>query len=493
MSGLSLRVRLTLWYFIPLTGIALILAIAVSVFLWQDSVQIVDGAMQDVAQGWETWVKTQVVPMMDNVPRLGGEPGNPLELSECLAINPPLHLRNLTGRNDIQLNKLRGRAVMLTDNCQDSGYPPLSDTARSRAAAGYETYETTQGRYLTRVFTKPVFLLGRRRSVILMSMSLEQVDVMWRRFLVVLTTVVLTGLLLAAGGFWLLTRRALAQLEHITETAQRINSAEHLTEHLEERGAGDELDRLVRVLNDMFQRLEFSVDQMRRFHVDASHQLKTPIAVQQALLGMALQKLRTPAQYQDFIKRALEQSKRTDETMEGLLLLARADNGVLMPDTLEDRDVDQLLKDVYKGAQHRAESRSISVDLQPLEACIIACHPGLLKDALFNLVDNAVKYTPTGGCIKLSVKRHNGSVCILVSDTGIGVSEAEKESIFTPFYRANSARDHDAKGTGLGLSLACAIIKAHGGTLHLSDNPCGKGSTFTVCLPRRPDHSPAAS
>ena len=168
--------------------------------------------------------------------------------------------------------------------------------------------------------------------------------------------------------------------------------------------------------------------------------------------------------------------------VEGLLLLARADAGMLRLD-LKPIDAAQLLAEVYERTQILAQSRSITLDLEALEPQRVFGDRERLRRVLFNLVDNAVKYTPAGGRVTLSLRQRDGHVCLSVRDTGIGLSEAEQEHVFQRFHRADSARARDAQGSGLGLCIARSIVEAHGGTLQVASRP-GEGSIFTVCLPQ---------
>ena len=362
------------------------------------------------------------------------------------------------------------------------GTLPLSAEARRNAAAGRETYETVEGmaEYPVRVLTKPVLAGGRIRNVIQVGMSQENLYATRRRFLWVMAAVLPLGLLLAAGGGWALARRALAPVEHMVEAARRIG-AERLAERLEESGTGDELDRLSGVLNAMLERLDLSFRQMRQFSADASHELQTPLTILQGELEVALRSPRTPEAYREAIQSALQEIERMAVLVEGLLLLARADAGMLRLD-LKPMDAAQLLAEVFERTQILAQSRSIALDLEALEPYLVFGDRERLRRVLLNLVDNAIKFTPAGGRVTLSLRQRDGRVCLLVRDTGIGLPEAEQEHIFQRFHRAGSARDHGAQGSGLGLCIARSIVEAHGGTLQVVSRP-GEGSTFTVCLP----------
>jgi heavy metal sensor kinase len=314
-------------------------------------------------------------------------------------------------------------------------------------------------------------------------MSLESLYVTRRRFLLIMAGVLPLGLLLAGGGGWLLARRALAPVDRMTEAARRISAA-HLAERLEESGADDELDRLASTLNAMLGRLDVAFRQIRQFSADASHELQTPLTILKGELEVALRAPRSPEAYQDHLRSALEEVDRIARLVEGLLLLARADAGVLRMDR-KPVDLAQLVEDVYQQVKVLADSRDITLDLGVLEPLTIHGDYDRLRRLLLNLVDNGIKYTPHGGRVSLTLQCQNTWAALQVSDTGIGLAPEEQERVFQRFYRAAEARDQSQEGSGLGLCIAQSIAEAHGGTMHI-DSCRGHGSTFTVFLPLNP-------
>jgi heavy metal sensor kinase len=365
---------------------------------------------------------------------------------------------------------------------QHSTQLPLSPQALQNAKAGLPTVETVKslGRYPVRVLTQPVLERGQVISVLQVGMSLESLYVTRRRFLLIMAGVLPLGLLLAGGGGWLLARRALAPVDRMTEAARRIGAA-HLAERLEESGVDDELDRLASTLNAMLGRLDAAFRQIRQFSADASHELQTPLTILKGELEVALRAPRSPEAYQDHLRSALEEVDRIARLVEGLLLLARADAGVLRMDR-KAVDLAQLVEEVYQQVKVLADSRDITLDLEAVEPLTIQGDYDRLRRLLLNLVDNGIKYTPHGGQVSLALQRHGAWAALRVSDTGIGLSPAEQERVFQRFYRAAEAREQSQVGAGLGLCIAQSIAEAHGGTMQIDSSP-GRGSTFTVFLP----------
>jgi heavy metal sensor kinase len=289
--------------------------------------------------------------------------------------------------------------------------------------------------------------------------------------------------LLAGGGGWLLARRALKPVDQMTRTALRI-SGEHLDERLQETDSGDELDRLAKTLNDMLGRLNSAFHQMRQFSADASHELQTPLTILKGEMEVALRSQRSPEEYQRILGSGLEEIDRINHLVDGLLLLARADAGVLRLD-LQPVDVTTLLQEV--GAQMKvvADDRSISLNTDIIAPVSVHGDRAQLRRLVLNLVDNAIKYTPAGGRVTLSLRAEHDGAFLVISDTGIGLSADEQQRIFDRFHRTTETRARDQRGVGLGLSIARSIVEAHGGRIDVESTP-GKGSTFTVCLPIHP-------
>ena len=178
---------------------------------------------------------------------------------------------------------------------------------------------------------------------------------------------------------------------------------------------------------------------------------------------------------------SLEEIERISRLVEGLLLLARADSGVLKLD-MQAVDLHRLLGEVKAQMQRRADDHGVSLRLGALTPVTICGDREQLPRLLINLIDNAVKYTPAGGQVTLALHRNGSQAMIDVADTGIGLTPDEQERIFTRFYRAAPARSQGGGGAGLGLCISQSIAQAHGGTIQVHSSP-GRGSTFTVVLP----------
>jgi two-component system, OmpR family, sensor kinase len=465
MRPRSIHARLTLWYTSLLTITVLILGAIAYGLLGYSLAHDVDTALQGVAQA------------LAEHPSTGSPPPLPADIDALfrrfLGIFP--WDRYVERRDPWGGHERRGPTAR-------SQELPLSDNAMKRAAEGLSTFETVEGlgRYPVRILTWPVRQAGRVTSVLQVGMSLESVSATRRRFLLVMAAVLPLGLLSAGGGGWLLARRALKPVDRMTEAARRI-SAEHLEERLETRGTDDELDRLAHTLNDMLGRLDAAFRQIRQFSADASHELQTPLTILKGELEVALRSPRIPEEYRRVLTSCLEESDRLAHLVEGLLLLARADAGVLRMDR-RPMDLAPLVADVYEQIRILAEAHAVDLELGPVEAMTIEGDEAQLRRLLLNLVDNAIKYTPPGGRVTLTLRRDSGWASLRISDTGVGLSLEEQERIFQRFYRATKTHLRDEGGAGLGLCIARSIAEAHGGRIQVESAP-GHGSTFTVLLP----------
>jgi heavy metal sensor kinase len=465
MRPRSIRARLTLWYTSLLTVTVLLLGGVAYGLVEYSLVHDVDTALQSIAQ------------VLAERPAASSSALVPADIDALF--------RRFFGLSpwDRYVEQQRpGDGQALGAPAPRTGQLPLSATAVRRVAQGLATFETVEGlgRYPVRVLTRPVLAGGRSTSLLQVGMSLESVTMARRRFLLATAAVLPLALLLASGGGWLLARRALQPVDRMTEAARRI-SAEQLSARLETTATNDELERLAETLNAMLSRLDAAFRQVRQFSADASHELQTPLTILKGELEVALRAPRSPEEYQRVLASALEECERLASLVDGLLLLARADAGVLR---MERQPVDLALLVEEVGAQVRmlADAHALTLCYGLVEPLIIQGDHAHLRRLLLNLVDNSLKYTPPGGQVTLTVQRQDTWAALHVSDTGIGLSPDEQAHIFQRFYRAAHAQVREAGGAGLGLCIAHSIVQAHGGYMQVESAP-GCGSTFTVFLP----------
>jgi len=281
------------------------------------------------------------------------------------------------------------------------------------------------------------------------------------------------------GGAWL-SRRALKPVQAITAAALSI-SIENLSERLPVPQTGDELAALTEVLNRMLSRLESAVRTLSQFAGDASHELRTPLAVIRTTAELALRRPRQPEAYRESLEQITLEAQRMSQMVEDLLLLARKDIGAQMP--LSPLDLREVLGEVCAELSSLAETRNIHLEA-PIgkEGAIVSGNASALRRLFLALLDNALKYSPDGGAIVITLEQNESTVSVAIQDYGPGISEADLPHIFDRFYRADGARS--TEGYGLGLSFAKNLAEAQGAQIEAHSGP-GGGSVFRVAFPLR--------
>lgn len=273
-------------------------------------------------------------------------------------------------------------------------------------------------------------------------------------------------LLLIAAGSWLLGSIALTPIEQIRRAAEHI-TAERLDERIPSHGATDEIGRLIDVLNATFERLQGSFEQAARFSADASHQLKTPIAVLRAGIDEILDKDGISPEQRDRVADLLQQTRRLTSVAENLLLLSRADTGrlALRATSFELR---KLLEGSLEDAHILGEKSYLQIEARLPDTLPMTGDRDMISLTLQNLVENAVKYNRPGGKVLLSAEKSGDGVQIRLGNNGQGIPAERAPHIFKRFYRARG--DEQTPGHGLGLSIARELARAHGGELTLTES-----------------------
>jgi heavy metal sensor kinase len=292
----------------------------------------------------------------------------------------------------------------------------------------------------------------------------------------------------ALGGLWI-ARRSLAPLGRLADGAQRITAVQ-LHERLAVEGGIHELDQLATAFNDTLARLEDSFERLRRFTADVSHELRTPLTALRTVGEVALRGEHDAAGYREVIGSMLEEVDRLTRLTDELLTLARADAGeARLRD--EPLDLGELARDVaaYVSVLAEEKAQSLEVDAPPVP---VRGDRTLLRQALVNLVVNAVKYAPERTRIRIGTRRHGDGALVEVTDEGPGIAPEHHPRLFERFYRVDKSRSRELGGTGLGLALVKWSAEAHGGRVEL-DSDVGRGSTFRIVLPGRGAAAPGAA
>jgi heavy metal sensor kinase len=315
---------------------------------------------------------------------------------------------------------------------------------------------------------------------------------MWQElgeFATVLIIGLPVGVLLAGFGGYVLARKALAPIDAMTRETQKI-SADDLGTRLSVKNQEDELGRLALVLNAMLARLQGAFEQLRRFTADASHELRTPLTAIRSVGEVALQTLRSPSEYRDVIGSMLEEVDRLTKLVESLLTLSRADAGRVQ---LQRSDISllALAKEASGLMEVLAEEKRQHIEIDGDSDLRVSADRLILRQALVNLLDNAIKYSPANSRIRVYVGRMpDNRVALDVTDQGPGIPNEHQPYVFDRFYRVDKARTREWGGAGLGLSIAQWAVEAHSGQLTLKSEE-GQGATFRISLPLGDNSSPS--
>lgn len=469
---MSIRLRLTLWYVVLLAVILIAFGAALYAILSFGLVNEVDRTLQ--ARAEEVQRGATIALEFQPEPRLFFLRGRYTIPGANVFATPGIY---------VQLATPDGAPVSRSENLGDQVLV-VSAEALARVAQGDSLFtNVTVERVPLRVYVSPLIARGQIIGVIEVAQSLESVNLTLRRLATLLIGGIVAGLALAFGVGALLARSALAPIDRVTHAAQSITRAHDLTQRIEPTKTQDELGRLIATFNEMLARIEEFFRAQQRFVADVSHELRSPLTAIRGNLDLLRRGAAAEVGARQAALAAIEsESARMQRMVADLLLLAQADAGVKIQKQIVE--LDTLLLDVYRQA--RLMAKDVKVSLGSEDQAQVLGDADRLKQLLLNLVDNAIKYTPAGGEVTLSLARDAQWVRVAVADTGVGIPAQDLPRIFDRFYRVDKARAREASssggGTGLGLAIAKWIVDAHGGRIEVQSE-VGKGSVFTVWLP----------
>lgn len=308
----------------------------------------------------------------------------------------------------------------------------------------------------------------------------SDVDATLRSLFALMVYALPVALLLSMGLGWFIAGRSLRPVDVITRSARQI-TASNLGLRLPLPATNDELARLTETLNDMIARLETSFAQIRQFTSDASHELKTPLAILMGELEVALRRPMREDEYRATLASCLEEVERLAHVVQGLLDLSRAESGQVTIERTPLR-LSALVADVCDDVMIVAESKRIDVHTTIEPNITVLGDRVRLHQALLNVIENAVKYTPDEGSVRVELSVHTDRARLVVADTGVGIPADQLPFIYDRFFRVDKARSKDVFGTGLGLSIVKWIIDAHLGTIETMSAE-GRGTTVVITLP----------
>jgi heavy metal sensor kinase len=364
---------------------------------------------------------------------------------------------------------------------------PLSHELISQAIAGtslFTTIRTAEGEKL-RLLAVPINISiagpppGIQPATLVIARSTKQIDQALAGLVRTLIIAVPLALALAAAGGIFLARRALKPVDKIAQTAQEIEETD-LSRRINVN-TKDELGRLAATLNEMIGRLEKAFQRQKQFTSDASHELRAPLAIIEAESTLALQKERPSSDYQRSLEIISQESKQMSSLVDQLLTLARADAGKEQWNFTEV-NLSKLISNLSMDVEVLCQEKGLSFQLGQMQDLMVKGDEARLRELFMNLLDNAIRYTPTPGIVSVSLRREEQMAVVAIMDTGVGIPAEDMPFIFERFYRVDKSRSRAEGGTGLGLAICKHIAEAHGGKIEV-ESQLGQGSTFSVWLP----------
>lgn len=381
----------------------------------------------------------------------------------------------------IRITQAGGRVIYISGAPKDDSFDPAAIPAFSgRAGAkSFHKVKLANGRTLL-IATLNYRPSGGSPYLVEFGALLDPVDTMLDHlFLQLIIGLPIAVIIITAGGY-ILVRRALMPVEKITRAAEMITQ-HNLSDRLPVSRTGDELERLSVSLNRMIGRLDDAFQNSKRFVADASHELRTPLTILRGELESLIEKPGLDPEVRERATSMFEEAVRLSRIVEQLLTLSRLDAGEAQADW-SPFDLAALARTTADQMGLLAEDKNISIACDASQPVVVEGDSARLKQVVVNLLDNAIKYTQSGGAVQLHVCRVNGHAILEVEDNGAGIPREALPHVFERFYRVDQIRSGDLEGAGLGLSIAKAICSAHGAEIEATSGP-KQGSCFRVTLP----------
>jgi heavy metal sensor kinase len=488
----SVRVRLTLWYTAVLTLVLIVLALITYFIFWRSTLQRTDVSLSELSEAFLT--------TLDAETKDQSGPGSLKEAGQ-VAINEHRFRDHVFAIFDDAGNVVVTSEGLPTAPAPASGSSPggpLSSASFQRfldtsSRADRLFGKVKGGKSGYRAFARRFSSSGKTYTLVILQ-SLHAQQEMLEEVTATFAWVIPIAIVLAGVGGYFLARKSLAPVVAMSSQAGRIGAA-NLHERLAVQNERDELGHLAQSFNSLLDRLSQSFERQQRFMADASHELRTPVAILRGEAEVALsQQARSLEEYRESLEVLHQEAARLTHIVEDLFTLTRADAGQY---PLQPRDfyLDELVGECVHSARTLALAKKISLNLEESAESPIHADESLLRRMILNLLDNAIKYTPEGGRVTVTCKLVGGEYVVGITDTGGGIPAELQPRIFERFFRADKARsrvENDGGGAGLGLSISRWIAEAHHGRLELTSSD-SVGSTFTAYLPTEPFPSAAGS
>jgi heavy metal sensor kinase len=477
----SVRVRLTFWYTTVL-ALVLILVTSVTYFIYsRNTKQRTDSDLVELSDAFVTTLQAELKDQNgpDGLRSAGIEAIFEHQFRDHVFLLLDASGAPVVSSWDLPAAAPVGKFTL--DQALHEASFPRSVQASSRPGSVFVTLRGGRNGY--RGFSRKISLDGQLCTIIALQ-SLHAREEMLEDIRATFAWTIPIGLLLASAGGYFLARKSLAPVVAMSSQAGRIGAA-NLHERLAVQNEKDELGHLARSFNSLLDRLGQSFERQRRFMADASHELRTPVAILRGEAEVALsQQARSPEEYRESLGVLHQEAERLTHIVEDLFTLTRADAGQY-PLQPSEFYLDELIAECVHAARTLALAKNISLNFEGASESPLCADESLLRRMILNLLDNAIKYTRDGGRVGVTCRREGETYVLSITDTGAGIPAELQPRIFERFFRADKARSraqNDGSGAGLGLSISRWIAEAHHGRLELTRSD-STGSAFTAYLP----------
>lgn len=457
MKGLSIRWRLTLWYGLSIAVILAVFCLSLFILLRQQMVARVDDGLAEEVK--EIGLEIELATDADS-----------FNTAAQARFSQHSFYRFLV-RDDA------GRTVFSSPNFGPSK-PRLVALGSPNGQIRFAAFDSETGEAYRVAMQSIGSKFGTLEAYVFRSLGPLNADLASLKWVMMLLLPV--GVAFSLGIGHLLTGRALAPVQQVVEAANSINIS-CLDRRIDVLNPHDEIGRLSLALNSLIARLERAVGEIRRFTADASHEIRTPLATLRVEAEAALQAERSSVEYQRALGVVVDEATRLSRLTNQLLHLSRFDAGIISSQT-DVVQLDALAQDVADQLKPLAEHRGVDLVVHLTQPVQVLGDDIQLSQALFNVVDNAVKYSLRGGMVELSVSATTAEATVIVRDDGVGIPAECVPHVFDRFFRVNQSREFDGEGTGLGLSIARTAIMAHGGEITITSDQ-GKGTSVRIVIP----------
>jgi two-component system OmpR family sensor kinase len=478
----SVRSRITLWYS-GLLGLFLILLAGLTYFLyWHNILLSTDSNLLELSETYVTTFNAEMKDATGDDPRKEAARVAMIEHRFRDVIFAIVDGHGQVILSSLDLPALRGGLEHFTPDIFSSS--EFLALAHASTTTGTGTFQNVPGgKNGFRGYSRLLEPEDRNVALVILQSLHPQKEIM-EDIRHTFYWIIPIALLFASAGGYFLARKSLAPVTDMATQARGMGAA-RLSERLEVSNPRDELGTLALSFNELLDRLEKSFEQQRRFVADASHELRTPVAILQGETEVTLSRPdRPPEEYRETLSILRDESHRLAHIIEDLFTLTRADAGQY-PLKLRDLYLDELAADVLRRTRSLAIAKGVTLTSSIQPELPLSADEDLLRRMLLNLLDNAIKYTPAGGMVNVDCRLDANFYFLRVSNTGPGIPAELQSRIFERFFRADKARSRsegDTGGAGLGLSIARWIAEAHHGRLELTQSD-SSGTTFTAYLP----------